>query len=287
MTTSTQQFDPAAYKDTTRQQWDSAAAAWDEWGPTLEDWLAEATEIMLDLAGVTTGSKVLDIAAGTGGQSLPAARRAGPQGRVLATDISAGILALAQRRFELAGLANATTRQMDGERLDVQEGHYDSVISRLGLIYFPDRAGALASVRRALRPGGRVGFVVYGTAAENGFFSVPVSIIRAAAGLGPPLPGQPGPFSLGGDGVLEQALADAGFGDVVVRAVDAPLRLTSAAQCLRFEQESFGALHQMLSGLSEPERAAAWEQVGESLKQFESADGFAGPCRLLVGGGTK
>ena len=233
------------------------------------------------------GSKVLDIAAGAGGQSVSAARRVGPQGRILATDISAGILARAERRFELAGLANATTRQMDGEQLDVQEGHYDSVISRLGLIYFPDRAGALASVRRALRPGGRVGFVVYATAAENGFFSVPVSIIRAAAGLGAPLPGQPGPFSLGGDGALEQALTDAGFRDVAVRAVDAPLRMTSAAECLRFEQESFGALHQMLSGLSEAKRAAAWEQVGVALKEFETGDGFAGPCKLLVGGGTR
>ena len=94
-------------------------------------------------------------------------------------------------------------------------------------------------------------------------------------------------FSLGGDGVLEQALTEAGFSDVVVHAVDAPLRLPSAAECLRFEQESVGALHQMLSGLAEPERAAAWEHVGGALKQFESADGFAGPCRLLVGGGTK
>ena len=243
---------------------------------------------MLDLAGVTTGSKVLDIAAGTGGQSVPAARRAGPDGRVLATDISAGILAQAQRRFELAGLANATTRQMDGEQLDVQEGHYDAVISRLGLIYFPDRAGALASVPAArCAPAGGSGSWCTGRQRRTGSSRCRSRSSRPAAGLGAPLPGQPGPFSLGGDGVLEQALAQAGFSDVEVRAVDAPLRLTSAAECLRFEQESFGALHQMLTGLAEPERAAAWEQVGEALKQFESADGFSAPCRLLVGGGTK
>jgi ubiquinone/menaquinone biosynthesis C-methylase UbiE len=71
--------------------------------------------------------------------------------RVLATDISAGILALAQRRFDQAGLANAATRVMDGEDLAVEEGHYDAVISRLGLIYLPDRAGARGSALRALR----------------------------------------------------------------------------------------------------------------------------------------
>jgi SAM-dependent methyltransferase len=285
--TTAQQFDPVAYKGTTRDQWDNAAAAWDAWGPTLEEWLDEATATMLDLAGVASGSRVLDVAAGAGGQSVAAARRAGPQGRVLATDISAGILALAQRRFDQAGLANAATRVMDGENLAVAEGHYDAVISRLGLIYFPDRAAALGSARHALRPGGRLAAVVYAAAADNGFFSVPVSIIRRCAGLGPPLLGQPGPFSLGGDGVLEQELYAAGFTDVQVRVIDAPLRLPSAADCLRFERESFGALHQMLSGLPGSERQAAWNEVGAALRQFEGADGFTGPCRLLVGAGTR
>ena len=81
-------FDPAAYKTATRAQWEEAAEAWDAWGPTLERWLGPATELMLDLAAVGPGSRVLDVAAGAGGQTLAAARRAGPDGRVLATDIS-------------------------------------------------------------------------------------------------------------------------------------------------------------------------------------------------------
>jgi SAM-dependent methyltransferase len=287
VTTTQQQFDPVAYKHATREQWDSAAAAWDAWGATLDKWLGGATSVMLDLAQVAPGSRVLDIAAGAGGQTLAAARRVAPGGRVLATDISARILEFAERRIAGAGLANATTRVMDGEDLAVEAGHYDAAISRVGLIYFPDRQGALASARRALRPGGRLAVIVYAAADVNGFFSVPVSIIRRAAGLGPPLPGQPGPFSLGGGGVLERELAAAGFGDIEIREVDAPLRLPSAADCLRFERESFGALQQMLSGLSEPARAAAWSEVGGALRQFEGPGGFSGPCRLLVGAGTR
>jgi hypothetical protein len=114
-----------------------------------------------------------------------------------------------------------------------------------------------------------------------------VSIIRRRAHLGPPLAGQPGPFSLGGPGVLAAELADAGFRDIEVRGIDAPLRLASAAECLRFERESFGALHQMLSGLPEAEREAAWAEVGEALAAFEGPGGFAGPCRLLVAAGTR
>src|SRR5215210_8160785 len=106
-------------------------------------------------------------------------------------------------------------------------------------------------MRRALKPGGRIACVVYSTAENNRFFSIPVSIIRKRAQLPPPLPGQPGPFSLGGTGVLEEVYRRAGFREPQTRIVPSPLRLPSAAECVRFERESFGALHQMMYGLSE------------------------------------
>jgi hypothetical protein len=67
----------------------------------------------------------------------------------------------------------------------------------------------------------------------------------------------------------------------------APVRLASAAECVRFERESFGALHQMLAGLSEEEREEAWQEIQSALEQFEGDDGFEGPCELLVAAGTK
>ena len=78
---STATFDPVAYKRTTREQWQAAAEPWHRWGPTLEEWLGEATELMLDMAGVGAGGRVLDVAAGAGGQTLAAARRVGPRAR--------------------------------------------------------------------------------------------------------------------------------------------------------------------------------------------------------------
>src|SRR4249919_2768660 len=280
-------FDPQQYKITTRAQWDDAAEAWHRWGPVIEDWLGAATERMLDAAKITNGSGVLDVAAGAGGQSLAAARRVGPTGRVLATDISPTILEYAEKSASDAGLTTITTRELDGERLDVDEASFDAVISRVGLIYFPDQQAALAGMRQALRPGGRLSAVVYSTADRNGFFSVPVGIIRRRAQLPPPLPGQPGPFSLGGPGVAENALTAAGFRDVTVEPVPSSLRLASAADCVAFERESFGALHQMLSGLPQADQDAAWTEINQALAQFEEPDGFVGPCEMLVLSGTR
>jgi ubiquinone/menaquinone biosynthesis C-methylase UbiE len=281
-------FDPAKFKTTTRSQWEAAAAAWHRWGPFLGEWLGPATERMLDLAGVTAGSRVLDVAAGAGEQSLRAARRAGPSGHVLATDISPAILEFAEREARAAGLANVATRELDGEGLaELPAASFDAVISRVGLIYFPDRPKALAGMKHVLKPSGRVGFIVYSTPEANAFFSVPISIIRRRAQLPPPLPGQPGPFSLGGDGVLAAALRDAGFHDVKVEKLDSPVRLPSAAQCVAFERESFGALHQMMSGMTESDRADTWQEIEKELESFESGGRFAGPCELLVGAAVK
>ena len=282
------QFDPAKFKETTRLQWDSAAEAWDRWGSFIGRWLGPATEAMLDMAALRPGQRVLDIAAGAGEQTLAAARRVGSQGHVLATDISATILGYAKRAAQTSGYGQVEVRQLDGEGHDALPAEsFDAAISRVGLIYFPDQQGALRGMRQCLKPGGRIAAVVYSTPEKNAFFSIPVGIIRRRAKLPPPVPGQPGPFSLGAEGVLAAVLERAGFRQIEVRAIDSPVCLASAAECVRFERESFGALHQMMSGLTPAEREDTWTEIEGELKKFESAGGFAGPCEMLVGAAVK
>jgi SAM-dependent methyltransferase len=281
-------FDPAAFKKTTRNQWNDAAEAWNRWSPLLARWLGPATETMLEMTNVQSGSRVLDVAAGAGEQTMATARRVGPTGYVLASDLSPGILDYTASNARLAGYKNVDTVVKDGEALaEIEAEPFDAVISRVGLIYFPDQHKALSGMRDHLRPGGRVGAITYAAADLNGFFSVPVGIIRRRANLPAPLPGQPGPFSLGDPDVLAQRLKDAGFKDIQVERVDAPVRLDTAHECLQFEQESFGALHQMLGGLSATEQDDAWAEIEEALQAYEADGKFEGPCEMLVAAATK
>ena len=275
-------FDPQAYKTTTHSQWQDAAKAWNDWGRVLNVWLGPATEVMLDMAGVEMGAHVLDVAAGAGEQSMTAAQRVGPMGHVLATDISANILDFAAENARAEGMEHFDTQVADGEALDLPAASFDAAMSRVGMIYFPDQQKALAGIRHALKPGGRFAAMVYSTPDKNGFFSTPVSIIRDRAALPPPLPGQPGPFSLGGVGVLAEVMEQAGFSDIEERVIDAPLRLPTATDCLRFERESFGALHQMLSGLDGTAQDSVWNEIAEALADYETDDGFVGPCEMVV-----
>jgi ubiquinone/menaquinone biosynthesis C-methylase UbiE len=282
-----QNFDPIAFKESTRQQWQNAAAAWYRWTPTLQNWLGPVTETMLELADLKPGGRVLDLAAGAGEPSLSAAQRVGPSGHVLATDISSNILEFAAQTARERGLTNFETRVMDGEKPDQPDASFDAVLSRLGLIYFPDRSGALQAARRVLRGGGRVVLASFSTPDRNRFFSIPISIIRRRANLPAPAPGLPGPFSLGAPGVMEAALKDAGFDDVQIRNVEPLLKVASAAECARFERESFGALQQMLAGLPSAEQAAAWDEIEQELRVFERNGAFEAPSELVVGAATK
>ncbi|BDG05718.1 class I SAM-dependent methyltransferase [Anaeromyxobacter oryzae] len=280
-------FDAARYKQTQHDQWNKDGAAWHRWGPTLENWFAEVTATMLDLAGITHGDRVLDIAAGAGEPALSAAERVGASGYVLATDLSENIIAFARQTAEQRGMRNFETRVMDGENPDLPGASFDAILCRYGLMYMPDRHRALSEWYRVLRPTGRVVVAVYTAPEKNDWGSTPLSVIRGRAQLPPPAPGQPGPFSLGADGVLRDALDRAGFGNVVTRVVSTPLRMPSARHCIRFQRESFGGFNHMMAHLSTQERESIWDEVEEVMKRYESPDGFVAPCESLVAVGYK
>ena len=232
--------------------------------------------------------RILDIAAGAGEPAVSAAERVGPGGYVLATDISEGIVELARQVAEERGLEQIETRVMDGEKLDLPDASFDAVLCRLGLMYMPHPATALREWRRVLRAGGRVAVIVFSTPDRNSWGAVPASIIRKRAHVPAPVPGQPGPFSLGDPGVLEGVFRQAGFADPEVRAVPVPSRMASAAEYVRIAREAFGAFNAMMAHLPAQERESVWNEVeGDMRSRFESPGGFEVPGECLVGAATK
>ena len=280
-------FDAARYKNAQREQWNENGAAWRRWNPTLDRWYGEATRQLLDQALLQPGQRVLDIAAGAGEPSVSAAARVGPSGYVLATDISEGIVQLAAEVARDRGLPQVETRTMDGEKLDLPDASFDAVLCRLGLMYMPHPVTALREWRRALRAAGRVSVVVFSTPDRNSWGAIPLSIIRRRAHLPPPLPCQPGPFSLGGPGVLENVFLQAGFARPAIRAVPAPLRMTNAGEYVRLAREAFGAFNAMMAHLPPPERESVWNEVEDALRSFEAPNGFEVPGECLVGAATR
>ncbi|MDI1244526.1 MAG: class I SAM-dependent methyltransferase [Rhodoferax sp.] len=280
-------FDAAKYKNAQREQWNKDGAAWRRWTPTLDRWYGVATRQMLDLAGIQPGQRVLDVAAGAGEPAVSAAERVGPSGYVLATDISEGIVELALQVACERGLKQVETRAMDGEKLDLPDASFDTVLCRLGLMYMPHPVTALREWRRTLRPSGRVAVAVFSTPDRNSWGALPASIIRRRAQLPPPVPGQPGPFSLGSAGVLEDVLLQVGFTNIEVHAVPVPHRAASAAEYVRVAREAFGGFNAMMAHLPLPDSESVWNEVEDAMRSFESPGGFEVPGECLVGAATK
>lgn len=287
MTEQQPSFDAAKYKSAQREQWNKDGAAWRRWTPTLERWYGVATCQMLDLARIQSGQHILDIAAGAGEPALSAAERVGPDGYVLATDISEGIVELAHQVARERGLTQMETRAMDGEKLDLPDASFDAVLCRLGLMYMPHPVTALREWRRALRPGGRVAVAVFSTPDRNAWGAIPASIIRRRAQLPPPVTGQPGPFSLGAAGVLEDAFRQAGFADSEVHAVPVTHRTASAADYMQVTREAFGGFKAMMAHLPPEECESVWNEVEDAMRSFDSPAGFEAPGECLVVAATK
>jgi len=238
---------------------------------------------MLEMAGVRRGARVLDVAAGAGDQTLDIAQRVGPEGFVLATDLSASILEFAKGNAQRAGYANVGTWVADGESLQIDEGGFDATVCRLGLMLFPDPRQGLREMYRALKPGGGVCTIVFSRPETNPCVTTLLSTALKHAGLPPRDPYQSGGLlSLGKPGLIDELFRSAGFKDVATTRMDAPFRLPSAQDYLRFIRTSASPLQQILGKLGAEAADAAWEDMEERLKVFETTEGWTGPNELLL-----
>lgn len=275
--------DAEAFKSAARHQWDQAAPGWNAHTARIRDWLRPATEAMLEMAGVRRGARVLDVAAGAGDQTLDIAQRVGPEGYVLATDLSASILEFAKVNAQRAGYANVGTRVADGESLQIDAGSFDAAVCRLGLMLFPDPRQGLREMHRALKPGGGICTIVFSGPQNNPCVTTLLSTALKHAGLPPRDPFQPGGLlSLGKPGLIDGMFGDAGFKDVATTRMDAPFKLPTARDYLEFIRTSASPLQQILGKLGAEAADAAWKDMEERLKVFESAEGWTGPNELLL-----
>jgi ubiquinone/menaquinone biosynthesis C-methylase UbiE len=280
--------DTQAFKTAVREQWDRSANGWNDHTSDIRAWLRTASDAMLDMAGIVPGASVLDVAAGAGDQTLDIAQRIGPQGRVLATDMSAGILALAKNNARQAGFQNVQTQVADGEDLQVEPASFDAVICRLGLMFFPNPLQGLLGMHSALRPGGRICSMVFSQPERNPCIGILMSTALRYAGLPARDPFQPGGLlSLGKPGLADELFRAAGFQNVATTALEAPFRMPTAHRYLNFIRSSASPIQQILGRLAPDVAAAAWAEMEDRLGVFTTADGWVGPNELLLTAGQR
>src|SRR3954466_11277270 len=214
------EIDPSDFRAAQHQHWDAAAVGWQAWSDFNDRADADISKRLVELAGVQPGSRVLDVAAGYGEPSLTAARKAGPEGRVVATDISAEMLAFGRERADAAGLGNVEFIESDASSLDFPQASFDAAVSRWGIIFEPDAEAAAGRIRGFLEPGARMAISSWGEPDQVPFLSIPMRTTMQRLDVPPPPPGTPGPLSRPTPAAIGGLLEGGGFSNVDVEQAE-------------------------------------------------------------------
>lgn len=240
---------------------DRTGRTWAELGDMLDRLFEPFEPLLMEEAGPAAGRRILDVGCGAGALTLEAARRGS---EALGVDISAPLIETARARAGRFGLAGARFVRADAQTHRFGAQSFDALISRFGMMFFADPAGAFRNLRSALRPGGSLACVAWRSPAENGFMT---AAERAAADLLPQLPPRiadaPGQFGFADPDRVRSILAESGWKEAEIRPVDAECRMPEAD--LRLYARRMGPVADLLPALGEQARSEVEQRVDDAF----------------------
>jgi SAM-dependent methyltransferase len=273
---SDQNPDDLKLKGQQKTAWDDSAEGWKRWWPTFERSAQIVNDRLVEMAGVRAGNRVLDIATGSGEPALTIARAVGPSGRVVAVDMSPGMLAIARERIDAAGLTNVDLVESDAESLRLDPHSFDAALCRWGLMFMPDLDGVVRAIHRALKPGGHFATAVWAQADKVPMCGLARDAIRRITGIVPP-PNALEPMRLADTSILERSLSAAGFHDVTIERLIVTFEFPSADAFADFRGQ-IGGTRAMLSKMPPDVASRVREAVVASAREFAND---AGSVRLI------
>jgi ubiquinone/menaquinone biosynthesis C-methylase UbiE len=245
-----------------RDAWDAVAPGFDEF--TTPVTMAFGEEI-LSRIDISPGTRVLDVAAGSGALAIPAARRGA---NVVGVDISPAMIERLRARARAEGLSNLEVLVMDGHALELEDATFDIAVSLNGVTVFPDLTHGLAELVRVTRPGGRVLVAAFGPMPKQEFIMFFMGALQATVpGFAPPTDPPPLPFQVADPGVLRARLTEAGLHDVHVETIRWDMAFDSAQQLWGAASSGHPIAAQAIADTTDEQRAAAQAVLAGMLRE--------------------
>jgi SAM-dependent methyltransferase len=253
--------------------------------PYVAEGLGQHGEVAMAIHPPRSGDRVLDIGCGFGDTTRRLAGLVGESGVAVGVDVSQPFVELAME--EAAGLANVSYWVGDVQIADLG-GPFDYVFSRMGVQFFANPVAALRNVRRALRPGGRVCFVVWRRKLDNGWVSEAERVVdrylEHPEESDEPTCG-PGPFSMANADTATEQLAIAGFEAIELRRSDLPLKMGAdldGAVDLVMSIGPAGEVLRLWGDRADEIRPTITTEIRAVLEQFETDDGVVAPSSTWI-----
>jgi ubiquinone/menaquinone biosynthesis C-methylase UbiE len=266
-------MDPRLQRRVQRYGWDRAVAAYEEsWRAQLEP----AHSLMLDMAALQPGERVLDVACGTGLVSFRMAEAVGEWGAVVGTDISGQMVEAARRSAAERDVDNASFERSDAEALPFADATFDAAVCGLGLMYVPDPVKALCEMRRALRPGGRAAAAVWGARHNCGWAEIfPITDAHVASEVCPMF------FHLGTKDMLARTFEAAGFIDIRSQRLVTRLHYATPDEALAAVFRG-GPVALAYSRFDDATRRTVHAEYLDSIAAFRAGGGYQVPGEFVV-----
>lgn len=265
----------------TRDAWNSIAAGYDQFVTPTHMSLANEGLVR---AGLVSGMRFLDVAAGSGGLSIPAARLGA---RVTSVDLSANMIERIETRAGKEGLS-LEGLVMDGHALELEDDAFDISGSQYGVMLFPDLPRGLREMARVTKPGGRVLVHAFGPPQHVEFLSFFMAAMQASvpdfAGL--PTDPPPLPFQVADPGKLAQELTNAGLKDVTVETVSEDLEFQSGQDMWDWVVNSNPIARMLVADLTPAQEEVVRQSLDEMLRERAGGDGPAvltNPVHIAIG----
>lgn len=267
---------PAATRREMREKWGARAAAWNKRRREAGSLLDELTDHLVELAQISPGQRVLDVACGGGDPAFTIADIVGPSGSVIGVDITEQMIAAAKDFARQHQVENVEFRLIESElEIDLPPASVDVVTCRCGLMLMPDPVAATAAWRRLLKPGGRIVVSTWGPPEYCDFFTL-LPRIAAKYLVDGKAPRPTSQFRLSTPEILSQTLERAGFRDIDARYYDQVMQEFASAEDW-WEQTSWrGQGSNLLKDLP----PTTLQLIQDDAVEFLSAEFAGGPVEI-------
>jgi enediyne biosynthesis protein CalE5 len=267
------EIDPGEFRQGQRQDWNTASSGWRKWNELIDETTHAVSDRMVEMAGIKAGDRVLDVAAGYGEPSLTAARVVGPEGSVVASDISSGMLEFGRERAAAAGIENIEFLESDAASLDFPAESFDAAVSRWGIIFEPDGESAAARVRGFLKPESRFAISSWGPPERVPFLAIGMGTAMQRLDVPPPPPGTPGPLSRPTPEAIGGLLDGGGFSDVEVEEMEVTFPFGSAEDYVAYTKAIAAPLVALISAQPEEVQRETWDAIADAARERADGDG--------------
>lgn len=269
-------------------EWRESAKYWSKHSATIRTMFAPLTRGLVEHAAIREGQSVLDVAGGPGEPSLTIAETVGPSGSVTCTDAVPEMVETARSEAVRRGITNIQFRQCTADSLPFPDNSFDAVVSRLGVMFFPDSHAAMREMLRVVKPGGALAFAVWHKSELNPFCYVVTGVMDQYAKPTVGDPDAPGAFRFAEPGKLANIMTEAGVIDVEEHVIEfdiaAPI---SPLEFWVMRSQTSDTLRQKLEQLSPVERSQVAREIEAAVQQFFPGNQMKFPAQMIVVNGKK